>query len=191
MALRDRNKFKDQKLRFVTTSCYNKLFLLKDKCVTQILIRNLNKLNKRYDAKILAYVFMSNHIHLILYFVNDCYLSDYMRDFKSKTAYEIRKYFENKESVKILGKIIYCKRDQKFKIWEDRFDDQCIRKLKSFMTRFNYIHNNPVNAGLVEKPEDYKLSSANFYHTEIHDELEVTHFVEALGGTFQCKYGVL
>ena len=53
---------------------------------------------------------------------------------------------------------------QKFKIWEDRFDDLYITQERTFWTKFNYIHNNPIKAGLVEKPEDYPYSSAKNYY---------------------------
>ncbi len=33
------------------------------------------------------------------------------------------------------------------------------------LQKLNYMHNNPVVAGLVKHPEDYKYSSAHFYHT--------------------------
>ncbi len=53
--------------------------------------------------------------------------------------------------------------DQRRKLWIKRFDDQVIRNEKMFWTKLKYIHNNPVKAGLVEKVEDYKYSSARNY----------------------------
>ena len=44
-----------------------------------------------------------------------------------------------------------------------RFDDEVIRNNKMFWTKLKYIHNNPVEAGLVNNPEDYKYSSAGNY----------------------------
>jgi len=44
-----------------------------------------------------------------------------------------------------------------------RFDDEVIRNREMFLTKLRYIHNNPVKAGLVENPEDYKYSSARNY----------------------------
>jgi putative transposase len=32
------------------------------------------------------------------------------------------------------------------------------------LEKLNYIHNNPVKAGIVEKPEDYMLSTARDYN---------------------------
>lgn len=47
-----------------------------------------------------------------------------------------------------------------------RFDDEVIRNQKIIWTKIKYIHNNPVKAGLAEKPEDYKYSSARNYILE-------------------------
>ena len=44
-----------------------------------------------------------------------------------------------------------------------RFDDEVIRNNKMLWTKIKYIHNNPVEAELVEKPEDYLYSSARNY----------------------------
>ena len=51
----------------------------------------------------------------------------------------------------------------KKKFWMQRFDDEVIRNREMFLTKLRYIHNNPVKAGLVENPEDYKYSSARNY----------------------------
>ena len=42
-----------------------------------------------------------------------------------------------------------------------------------FWTKLNYIHNNPVKAGLVSKAEDYKYSSARNYIKGDHSVLQV------------------
>ena len=42
-----------------------------------------------------------------------------------------------------------------------------------YWVKFLYIHNNPVKAGLVTKPEDYKYSSARNYINYDHSVIEV------------------
>jgi len=62
---------------------------------------------------------------------------------------------------------------QKRKFWMSWFDDEVIRNEKMFWTKFHYIHNNPVKAGLVLKPEDYRFSSARNYVLGDHSFLKV------------------
>ena len=54
-----------------------------------------------------------------------------------------------------------------------RFDDEVIRNEKMFWIKLKYIHHNPVKAGLVNKPEDYKYSSARNYILDDHSILKV------------------
>jgi hypothetical protein len=38
-------------------------------------------------------------------------------------------------------------------------------------TKISYIHNNPVEKGIIERPEDYKYSSARNYINDDHSVL--------------------
>lgn len=50
------------------------------------------------------------------------------------------------------------------KIWQDRFYDEIIKDEIDLKNKFDYIHENPVKAGLVKYIEDYKFSSyINYY----------------------------
>ncbi|MBI4548574.1 MAG: transposase [Ignavibacteriae bacterium] len=52
---------------------------------------------------------------------------------------------------------------QVFKLWMDRFDDVVIYTEKMLRVKIKYIHDNPVRAGLVQEPEDWKFPSARNY----------------------------
>ena len=54
-----------------------------------------------------------------------------------------------------------------------RFDDEVITTDEMLRVKVDYIHNNPVVAGLVEKPEDYLYSSARNYLVGDHSILQV------------------
>ena len=41
----------------------------------------------------------------------------------------------------------------------------------TFMQRVHYIHQNPVRAGLVERPEDYRWSSARYWSRSVRDDV--------------------
>lgn len=47
--------------------------------------------------------------------------------------------------------------------WQKRYYDRNIRNHKEFVKKLRYIHRNPVTAGLVDKPEDWKWSSFRHY----------------------------
>ena len=52
---------------------------------------------------------------------------------------------------------------QVFKLWMDRFDDVAVLSDRVMQIKVNYIHMNPVAAGLVLSPEDWEFSSARNY----------------------------
>jgi REP element-mobilizing transposase RayT len=46
--------------------------------------------------------------------------------------------------------------NRKGSIWQDESYDRILRDEKEYLEKMNYIMNNPLKAGLVEKPEDYR-----------------------------------
>jgi REP element-mobilizing transposase RayT len=96
-------------------------------------------------------------------------LSDLMRDFKKFTSTKIRRQLQEEkqsDSLEILlrnAERVGRKKRQVFKLWMDRFDDIVIHDDAMLVTKVEYIHNNPVKAGLVAAPEDWYYSSAGDY----------------------------
>jgi REP element-mobilizing transposase RayT len=117
-----------------------------------------------------AYVIMSNHIHLIASAEKGHNLSDIVRDFKKYTA---RLFLENmnepfeSRSDWMLKRFEFAakrhKRNSKYQIWTHENHAVELISTKFVEQKLNYIHENPVRAGIVESPEDYLYSSARNY----------------------------
>jgi putative transposase len=180
MPLRDRSRLTDYSCFFITTTCNNWLNLLQSEKYFSLLYDSLNFVNKKYNAQIVAYVFMPNHIHLIIYFHKENHLSAYMRDFKKFTSVQIRTLIESDRQDILLDQLRYSKREQKFKVWMDRFDDVFIKSTKVLLTKIQYIHANPVKKGLSKYQEDYKHSSAGFYFKESNPLIPILHYSELI-----------
>ena len=113
---------------------------------------------------------MSNHLHLIVSAKNHD-LSDVLRDFKKFTSKQIVKSIENNqhESRKEWMMEIFREQGEKngrntnFQFWRQDNQPQELYSSAFIFQKINYIHNNPVEAGIVEKPEHYLYSSANDY----------------------------
>lgn len=86
--------------------------------------------------QLFAYVVMPDHFHLLLV-PQDRTLIQVMRDLKSKTGFAIAQ-----------------RRHTPGRIWQPRYFDNIIRRVRDFWEKVDYIHQNPVAAGLVERPED-------------------------------------
>ena len=119
--------------------------------------------------EIFAYVIMSSHIHLITC-AKDENLSDVMRDFKKFTSgVLLKEYRTNKESRRDWMLDIFKnggtvqKKKSKNQLWQYNNHAEEVYSPKFTLTKIKYIHNNPVEAGLVSRPEDYFYSSARDY----------------------------
>jgi REP element-mobilizing transposase RayT len=89
-----------------------------------------------------AYVVMANHVHTLLTPIVTA----------SKLLHSV-KGFTAREANKILGRT-----GEPF--WQSESYDHWVRDEKEFDKVRRYIENNPLQAGLVARPEDYRWSSA-------------------------------
>ena len=68
------------------------------------------------------------------------------------------------------------KYDRTYQIWKREPLSIELFTEKVFMQKLEYIHQNPVIAGLVNFAEAYKYSSAKFYHLDIDEFNFITHY---------------
>ena len=182
MGLRNRSFYHDYNIFFITTTCYRWLHIISIGDNFQIVQSSLKFCCHKLEASVLAYVIMPNHLHMILHFTKGKNRIDFMRDFKKFTSVQIRKEVERINPA-LLKEITYPKGKQKFKIWQNRFDELYLESQDLLEDKLEYIHLNPLKEhwSLVELPEDYKYSSAKFYHTGENDiKLPLTHYLDVL-----------
>ena len=74
-----------------------------------------------------------------------------------------------KNHPKVLERFLVNTKDSKYKIWQRRPLSIDLWTKEVFIQKMEYIHDNPVKAGLCKNEEDYKYSSARFYKTGIDD----------------------
>ena len=117
-----------------------------------------------------AYCIMPNHVHLIAQSNENKTLSEILRDLKKITSRIISKKLEienSKEGNMILDAFIQAgknlKRIRNYKVWQDGNRPMALYSNKFIWQKLDYIHNNPIEAGIVETAEDYLYSSARNY----------------------------
>jgi REP element-mobilizing transposase RayT len=176
MGRRGRLNFTNESLFFVTTTVvdFTRVFIKDIYC--DLLIKNILHYQRKYRFSILAYVIMPSHFHWIVEVNKQSgTISDIMRDIKKYSAWDIMEEIEkfDKNLVEVFTNAAKSYPSQKRKFWMQRFDDQVIRNEKMFWVKLHYIHNNPVEADLADKPEDYKYSSSRNYMCKDHSVLFV------------------
>jgi putative transposase len=126
---------------------------------------------------------MSSHVHLMTT-GREKNLGGILRDFKKFTSKQIIAAIESneQESRKEWTLSIFKQqgennsRNSGYQFW--RQDNQKnVTALSSVFKKLNYIHNNPVEAGIVEKAEDYLYSSARSYQQGNKDQLLEVQFL--------------
>jgi hypothetical protein len=88
---------------------------------------------------------------------------------------QILKCLRNEES-ELLPKLLVNTKDRKYQVWQRNSLGIELRNGKVFLQKLEYIHYNPVKAGLCALPEDYLYSSARFYELNVNDWDFLTHY---------------
>lgn len=73
------------------------------------------------------------------------------------------------------GSCVY--KDREYQFWKRNPLSIDLWTKEVFIQKIEYIHNNPVVAGLCIYPEDYKYSSAKFYTTDEDEFSIITHWM--------------
>ena len=163
-------QIKDQSgLHYLTFQVVDWVDIFTRKIYKDIVIDSFKYMIANKGFQLFAYVIMSNHIHLIAQSI-DGKLSENVRDIKKFTSIKIIEEIQfSKESRKewmlnvFKSNAAERKTNKYYQIWTHEnhaihlFSNEFIRE------KIEYIHNNPVRAGIVLYPEDYTYSSARNY----------------------------
>jgi putative transposase len=135
-----------------------------------IIVDALKYCQEHKGLLIYGWCLMSNHLHIIASTEGDFHLRDVVRDFKKFTSKKIvGEILEGTESRSrwMLANFYYAgkylNRIKNYKLWKDGNHALVIYSPAFFYQKLNYIHNNPVKAMIVERPDEYLFSSARNY----------------------------
>ena len=168
---------------FLTFTVVGWVDLFTRKKCRQILIDSLKYCQINKGLILYSYIIMSNHMHLIAAAREETSgLSGIIRDFKRATSKEILIWIRDNPKerrrdwldlvFKYHGKL--NKNNNIHQVWKQNNKPMiCMHPLFT-LQKLNYIHNNPVKAGIVDHPEDYIYSSARNYALRDDVVLDVT-----------------
>lgn len=155
---------------FITMTVVDWIDLFTRKELKNIIVDALKYCQNEKGLSILGWCLMSSHLHAIFQAGKSNSLSDILRDFKTFTSKEIIKFIKNEnESRKEWLLELFSRacndlaKKQNYKVWQDGNQPKIIYTPEFFWEKLDYIHNNPVEEMIVEKPEDYLYSSARNY----------------------------
>ncbi|WP_295429828.1 transposase [uncultured Thiodictyon sp.] len=102
-----------------------------------------------------GYVFMLNHIHLI---VTSPDLTGFLRDFKRFTSKQLK---ENIAATEPGVLKLFVDDAGTYRLWMDTNAPKKIENPDFYVQKLNYVHENPVRKGYVARAEHWVWSSAN------------------------------
>ncbi|HEQ98657.1 MAG TPA: hypothetical protein ENO22_04870 [candidate division Zixibacteria bacterium] len=158
--------------RFVTFGCYKSQKLLTDENIIKIFLEELDKLRTEQNIKILGYVIMPNHVHLVLWPPNGIQIGAIIGRLKALSARRSIEYLKitNPSS---LNNLKHPQSNSGFSFWKYRCYDHNCRSIDTIIEKIRYCHKNPVNQNLVERPEKWKWSSFNWYQGDKNIPIEI------------------
>ena len=157
------------KPHFITATVVDWVDVFTRKSYKDCIIECLDFCIKNKGMILYGYVIMSNHIHLIIQSENEK-LSDLLRDFKKFTATTILKKIQTEPESRREWMLERFKlateshgRNKNFQFWQYGNHPEEIYTENFIWSKLDYIHLNPVKAGIVLHPQDYIYSSASNY----------------------------
>jgi len=159
---------------FVTFTVHKWVDVFTRKIYSDILCDSLNYCIRNKGLLVYSYVIMSNHCHLILQ-VTKGDLRDIIRDIKRHTSTAIISAIRNNERESRREWLLHLLTTESGNwFWDAGYHGEQIITRKFLMTKIRYIHLNPVRAGIVEKEEEYLLSSAGDFNRIRKGPVELT-----------------
>lgn len=154
---------RDNPCYYLTSVAKDRLPVSQTDKIKEIVCNAFDEARKSAALLIFAFVIMPDHVHIIT--DGSRKPSDVLRFLNGISARRVIGYLKEKGFQSSLDKLRQevKKREYKHSLWEHHSDAFLLTSEAMFMQKVNYIHQNPVRAGLVERTEDYLYSSARIW----------------------------
>jgi len=177
-----RYRFGDsERSHFITFSVIEWIDVFSRECYKEILVDSIKFSIANKGLIVHAWVIMPNHVHMIVSAMQGHDLMGIIRDIKKFTSRKITEAIKEnvqesrKQWMLWLFKSAAAKNSNNndYQFWQQ--DNHPIELITKEMIdqRLNYLHENPVKAGLVWEPADYKYSSGIDYYKQEKGLIEI------------------
>ena len=146
-------------LHFITFSCYHRLPLLKTAHARDTFVQELARVRTETGFRLLGYVVMPEHVHLLLSEPKIGTPSEALQKLKQRVSRKIR----GSASREPFHSLAVDHGEPLRSFWQARFHNFCVYSEGKKKEKLNYVHANPVIRELVTHPKDWPWSSWSFY----------------------------
>ena len=147
-------------LHFIAFSCCRRLPLLASAPARDIFVPVLRQVRSEYDFKLVGYVVMPGHVHLLISEPTHGTPSSLLKMLKPRVSRRLRR--KPRPSVSpTQGSFPFARPAEDLpQPWQRRFYDFNVSSRKKRVEKLAYMHGNPVKRGLVEDPKDWRWSNS-------------------------------
>ena len=154
---------RDTPALYITAVAKDRLSVFRKDQIKTITCKALNEARKSGGFAIYAYVLMPDHFHAITDSpLKPSKIIQYLNGIISRRVIDHLKEHRHNASLQKLGRESGA-RGHRYSLWDHHSNVLPIFSEDMFMQKVNYIHQNPLRAGLVERDEDYLWSSVRIW----------------------------
>jgi putative transposase len=150
----------------LTFSAYRRQPLLTNDLWRTMLCQSIGRATKRHHYRIIAFVLMPEHVHLLVYpDAEAAGIDELLKAIKRPFSFRIKQLLVQSKS-RLLERLTIRQRPgvTTFRFWQEGPGyDRNLTHAKSVLQAIDYLHNNPVRRGLVDRAVDWRWSSARHY----------------------------
>jgi len=160
---------------YTTSVCHKRVPVFRSEHACNLFIEALAETRRRKPFKLIGYVVMPDHTHLIINPIN-CDISAVMNSLKSASARKIIDWLKESKHTSSLRKLALDtprKRGHTHALWQKDFSSIDLWSPKFIRQKLNYIHRNPVRAGLCKHPAEWKWSSYRAYFPHVPGSVQI------------------
>src|ERR1035441_4320280 len=155
---------RDTPCHSITSTAHDRLPVFRTDPIKKVVCAAFDEARNSGGFLIFAHVIMPDHVHLIT--EGSRKPSDTLRFVNGISSHRVISYLKEKNYTTSLDKLRDSKktRQHSYSLWDGHSNVLPLFGETFFMQRVNYIHQNPVRAGLVERAENYRWSSIRFWN---------------------------
>ena len=173
-----KNIYLDNHSYFFTSKIVEGISVFESQRPKEILLDLMNFYREKYETKIQAYVIMPTHLHLIINSHEGENIKSFIQNLLRKSSIRIVKYLEQNINAMKSQRTLKSFRNRANKpsqhaVWKEKSKGIPIYTDRVMKIKLDYIHNNPVRAGLAKEPQDYLYSSFRNYYLNDHSIFRV------------------
>jgi REP element-mobilizing transposase RayT len=154
---------KDTPAYYLTSVAKDRLPVFRSDEIKEITCKAIAEARKSAGFLLFAYVVMIDHLHTIV--GSELKPSKVQQYINGIVAHRVIQYLKENGHERSLEKLRHEDRGRNYRhsLWDHHPNAKLLTHEEVLIQKVNYVHKNPVRAGLVERPEDHRWSSARIW----------------------------